>query len=219
MTEDTLGSALLLGYGTTSADGNYRSSFQKTAPAAISGALVLCFFGTSSVSALPKPSQQIIVSGSTHSSGLYARVHQSEVVAGSTNQIREFHRRSGLSWENIARTFRVDRRTVHLWASGRPMRAIQAEKLGRIMSVLPKLDRGSPSATRDFLLMTSIEGKLLVEYIEEGRFTEIAAATLVPARANRWTQTRRPPRLPVDTAKARRDLPLPELLGGEDNEV
>lgn len=221
MSNDTTDSIFAFANGTTSANtGNHRYTFQNVAVVAFSGALALSLLGTTSVSALPtRATPQIIASGSTHSSALYAQAYPSGSVATPTSQIRELHRRSGLTWEQIAQIFGADRRTVHLWASGRPMRATQAEKLSRIMGVLTKFDRGSPTLTRDFLLTASFGGKLLIDLMQEGQFREIASAAFSEAPVNRWTRMRRPPRLSADTAKLRRDLTLPEMLGGEDDET
>ena len=221
MTDHTSDSFLALADGTTSANtGEHRSRLQRAAVAVFSGAFALCFFGTTSVSALPtRAAPQIIAFGSTHSSALYAQASPSRSVATVNGQIRELHRRSGLTWEQIAQIFRADRRTVHLWASGKPMRAIQAEKLGRIMGILARFDRGSRTLTRDYLLTASVGGKLLVDLMQEGQFREIASASFSESPVNRWTHIRRPPRLSANVAKRRRDLTLPEMLGGEDDET
>lgn len=221
MRENISDSIFAFADGTTSANtGNHRDTLQKAAVVAFSGALALSLLGTTSVSALPtRATPQIIASGSTHSSALYAQAYPSRSVATPNSQIRELHRRSGLTWEQIAQIFGADRRTVHLWASGKPMRATQAEKLGRIISVLARFDRGSPTLTRDFLLTASVGGKLLVDLIQEGQFREIASAAFSEAPVNRWTRMRRPPKLSADTAKRRRDLTLPEMLGSEDDET
>jgi len=218
MTGDFANSVFTLGTGITTASSG-SNSFQKIARTAICGAFVLCLFGTSSISAFPEPNLKVLVSGSTDTSAVHAETYPSRT-ASAANQVRELHRRSGLTWEQTARIFGVDRRTVHLWAAGRHMRPAQTEKLGRIMTILTQLDRGSPTATRDFLLTGAIDGTLVVEFLEAGRFAELtsalSSATLPPV--NRWARMRRPPRLPAETAKTRRDLPLPQLLGGDEEE-
>lgn len=221
MTDYTPNSILALAYGTSSANTvNSRNTLQRAVVAALSGAFALCFFGTTSVSALPtKAAPQIIASGSTHSSALYAQAYPSGTVATANSQIRELHRRSGLTWDQIAQIFSADRRTVHFWASGKPMRAAKAEKLGRIMGILARFDRGSPVLTRDYLLTASVGGKLLVDLMQAGQFREIASATFVESPVNRWTTMRRPPRLSADIARRRRDSTLTEMLGGEDDET
>jgi DNA-binding XRE family transcriptional regulator len=219
MTDQIPDTILPLDEGTTATNVGVRGPLQRAAVAVFSGALALCFFGTSSISALPpKAAPQAIACGSTHSSMLYAQGYSRRAVTSANAQVRELHRRSGLTWEQIAQIFGVDRRTIHLWASGKPMRAVQAEKLGRVMSVLARLDRSSPTRTRDYLLTASVSGKLILDLMQEGRFDEIASASVTEAPVNRWTRMRRPPRLSESVARQRREMSLREMFGGEDEE-
>ena len=213
MTENVTSPAVLLAEGTTS--GSIGSSRNTLTTAA--GALVLAWFGTSSVCALSKPSSQIVVSGSTGASAVAIEMYPSGV-ATTASRIRELHRRSGLTWEQLAALFRADRRTIHLWASGRPMRAAQIDKLSKLTDAVVRFDRGNSTATRDFLLTARIASKPLIELMEEEKFGELAAILPLAAPLNRWNRMRRPPKLSRAAARARREFSLPELLGGDDEE-
>jgi len=57
--------------------------------------------------------------------------------------IAELRRRSGLTWDQLARLFEVSRRSVHFWASGKVMAAAHEEHLQRVLAAVRRLDRGS----------------------------------------------------------------------------
>ena len=213
MTENVAGSSVVL--GDTTSSGGTANSTQRATFTMAAGALLLVFFGTSSVSALTKPTPQIVVSGSTGASAVVTEAYPSGI-ATTASRVRELHRRSGLTWEQLAHLFRADRRTMHLWASGRAMRAAQIDKLSKLVDAVLRFDRGSSTATRDFLLTAKIDGKSVIELMEEEKFGDLAAAMPIAAPPNRWNRTRRPPKLSPAATRARRGFSLPELLGGED---
>jgi hypothetical protein len=215
MTENVASSSVVQSDSTTS--GGTANSLQRVTVTVAAGALALAFFGTSSVSALARPTPQIVVSGSTGASAVVTEAYPSGV-ATTASRVRELHRRSGLTWEQLARLFRADRRTIHLWASGRPMRAAQIDRLSKLAEAVLRFDRGSSTATRDFLLTAKIDGKSVIELIEEEKFGDLAAAMPMAAPPNRWNRMRRPPKLSPAATRARRGFSLPELLGGEDEE-
>ena len=124
--------------------------------------------------------------------------------------VLEVRRRSGLTWEQLASIFGVDRRSVHLWASGRPMSAANAERLNRALAVLRRADRGARSATKAWLLSPSSRGLLPLDLMREGRFDEIsmpgAAGTLPrPAPLSDSARAARAPLPPDDLIAARQD--------------
>jgi transcriptional regulator with XRE-family HTH domain len=123
--------------------------------------------------------------------------------------VLEVRRRSGLTWEQLASLFDVDRRSVHLWASGRPMSAPNAERLNRVLAVLRRCDRGGPSATRAWLHAPTSRGRLPLDLLREGRFDEIAMPgareTPRPAPLSDAALRSRAPRPPEDLVAARQD--------------
>lgn len=86
--------------------------------------------------------------------------------------IAELRRLSGLTWEQIARLLGVSRRSVHLWASGEPVRASHQERVQRLLAVLRQVDRGSATENRALLLNASADGALLFDVLADGRFEE-----------------------------------------------
>lgn len=124
--------------------------------------------------------------------------------------VREVRRRSGLTWEQLASLFSVDRRSVHLWASGRPMSAPNAERLNRILALIRRADRGTPSATKAWLHSPSSHGLIPLDLLREGRFNEIVmpGATGVlprPAAISDAAAQSRVPMQPADLVSARQD--------------
>jgi hypothetical protein len=114
-----------------------------------------------------------IVNQWTNSGGVRAEISTDRAFASAVLEIR---RRSGLTWEQLATTFDVDRRSVHLWATGRPMNAPNAERLNRVLVAIRRLDQGSPSATRAWLHTPTAQGLLPLDLLREGRFDEIPTA-------------------------------------------
>ena len=144
---------------------------------------------------------------STNSGNL---LDQNPADRGFAAPVLEVRRRSGLTWEQLASLFGVDRRSVHLWASGRPMNALNAERLNRILAVLRGVDRGTPSATRAWLHSPTSRGTIPLDLLREGRFDEIVVpgATGVsarPAQLSEAAKKARSPRPPDDLVAARQD--------------
>ena len=129
---------------------------------------------------------------------------------GFGDAVLEVRRRSGLTWEQLASIFKVDRRSVHLWASGRPMSALNAERLNRVLAVVRRADRGTASVTRAWLLTPDRFGQLPLDLLREGRFDEIAMPGAAnprprPGPLSEAAAAARAPRRPGDLVGARQD--------------
>lgn len=92
----------------------------------------------------------------------------------SSAALAEVRRLSGLTWDQLARVFGVARRSVHFWASGKPMSSNHVEKLHRVLSVLRKVDRGDTLENRSVLLMAN-EGTIILDLLRDGRFDTVLA--------------------------------------------
>ena len=66
--------------------------------------------------------------------------------------ILEIRRRSGLTWEELGDLFDVSRRSVHHWASGKPVASKHDHVIRRMLAALRHLDRGDQIRTRALLL-------------------------------------------------------------------
>lgn len=92
----------------------------------------------------------------------------------SDTAINELRRRSGLTWEQLARIFGVARRSIHFWASGKPMNAANEERLGRLLAVIRYIDRGTARETRMALVTALPEGGIPFELLLSDAFDEVA---------------------------------------------
>lgn len=109
--------------------------------------------------------------------------------------IAELRRRSGLTWEELAGLFGVSRRSVHFWASGKPMNSANEEVLNQLLHVVRYIDRGAGAATRSALASRHADGASPLELLAEGRYREVmqrlgqgsdgGAAVRSPLRAGR----------------------------------
>ena len=127
--------------------------------------------------------------------------------------VSELRRISGLTWEQLAGLFGVSRRSVHFWASGKPLNATNHERLMRVLDVIRDADRGTARSTRAALL-DSREGTTAFEMLADQRFSE--------ARVALRGRTRRVPVLtPLSAAArtARKPLPPDELYDAKSDGV
>ncbi len=69
--------------------------------------------------------------------------------------ISELRRISGLTWEQLGQLFEVSRRSLHFWASGKPLSCANEERLMRVLDIVREADRGSARSTRAILLAAS----------------------------------------------------------------
>ena len=66
--------------------------------------------------------------------------------------IAELRRRSGLTWDELARLFGVARCSVHVWVSGKALNAANEERLGRLLGAFAQTDKNSHRGVKsDFL--------------------------------------------------------------------
>jgi DNA-binding transcriptional regulator YiaG len=171
--------------------------------------LMLAGLGTSAatalpadmVSRLPQPAQQT-------TSGLPVLL-----VEHAARAIAEVRRLSGLTWDQLARLFKVSRRSLHLWASGRAMAPKNEEHLHRVLAVLRKIDRGAAAANRTALLSAREDGLVPLDLFAEREF-EAALAVLGHGQgASRLkspvvteeTRRARTPRVPEELVDALQD--------------
>lgn len=141
-----------------------------------------------------------------------------EVVSAS-EKLHALRRMSGLTWEQIATLFNVDRRSVHLWANGNAMHPKNEEKLGRILSVVLKIDRGFASMSRALLTTPTADGQLPLDMLAAGKFNAVVdavgkgpQATKLNIRISAEERAHRRPLSPLLQAEAER-ADEPPILG------
>jgi DNA-binding transcriptional regulator YiaG len=126
--------------------------------------------------------------------------------------IAELRRLSGLTWDQLARMFSVSRRSLHFWASGKPMAPSNEENLQRVLAVMRKTDRGAASANRTALLGVREDGTIPFDLLANGDY-ELALSLLGPGDGRRISlpkfseeaQAARAPRLPEELVEALQD--------------
>jgi DNA-binding transcriptional regulator YiaG len=122
--------------------------------------------------------------------------------------ISELRRLSGLTWDQLARMFSVSRRSLHFWASGKPMTPSNEEHLQRVLAVLRKIDRGAASANRTALLGVREDGSIPFDLLVNGDY-ERTLSLLGPGDRRRVS----PPKLSAEARAARAPRPPEELVG------
>lgn len=85
--------------------------------------------------------------------------------------ITELRRISGLTWDELATLFGVSRRSVHFWASGKPLNAANEQRLMRVLRIVRSAHRDDARATRTALL-ESRDGPSAFDMLVEGRLDE-----------------------------------------------
>lgn len=122
--------------------------------------------------------------------------------------IGELRRLSGLTWDQLARMFNVSRRSLHFWASGKPMTPSNEEHLHRVLAVLRRVDRGAASANRTALLGVREDGSFPFDLLVEGDYERVISL-LGPGGGRRVS----PPKLDKAARSARAPRPPEELVG------
>jgi transcriptional regulator with XRE-family HTH domain len=144
---------------------------------------------------------------------------ESNEVEGSSPQdtasaINELRRLTGLTWEQLAELFGVARRSLHFWASGKPMNAANEERLRRMLAAIRQTDRGSASENRSMLLQDR-DGALPIDLLKEGRYEELVAL-VAPGPGRRRLK---PTPLSHEAREARKPRPPEELVGALQDRV
>lgn len=125
----------------------------------------------------------------------------------ASEAVHDLRRLTGLTWDQLAKIFDVSRRTLHLWASGRPMTGANEAKLHRVLWFVQKVDRGSARANRALLMSVRVDGMPVTELLRQGRYSEADAV-------GRGKGRRRPPmsELSGEAKRARQPDQFLELL-------
>ena len=89
--------------------------------------------------------------------------------------ISELRRVSGLTWRQLGQLFEVSRRSVHFWASGKPLNTANEQRLMRVLEVVRGADRGSARNMRTALLDAS-KGMTPFDMLITQRFDEARVA-------------------------------------------
>lgn len=85
--------------------------------------------------------------------------------------VLEVRRVSGLTWEQLADLFSVSRRSVHAWASGKPLSASNENRLMRVLEIVRLADRGNARTNRSAFLEVR-QGTSTIELLAAEKYSE-----------------------------------------------
>jgi len=165
----------------------------------------LSTFGTAARSLSIEDLGRVLVPPQTSSAAWTSDEEEPEPMnAGAA--ISELRRLAGLTWEQLARVFGVARRSLHFWASGKPINATNEERLRRLLAVVRQADRGAADTNRA-MLFRDHDGVLPIDLLTEARFDEFLALVGTGPGRRRLELT------PLSAeARAARKPPAPEEL-------
>jgi DNA-binding transcriptional regulator YiaG len=121
-------------------------------------------------------------------------------------KIAEARHISGLTWDELARVMSASRRSLHLWANGGAINAVNEERLARLLGALRAIDRGTGSANRVAIFGEDKTGRIHFDLLVDGRFDEF---TEILGRGDGKRRVSRPAPLPP---RANREPPPPAVL-------
>jgi transcriptional regulator with XRE-family HTH domain len=88
----------------------------------------------------------------------------------------ELRRLTGFTWEELASLVGVDRRTLHNWTQGGPVRSVSQERLAELLRVMLSIDRGTAEANRIALNRPDpLLGVTGLQLLTEERFADAQA--------------------------------------------
>jgi hypothetical protein len=116
----------------------------------------------------------IATGSSGQSVGIYHSLVSTYILPKSTRvSINKIKTISGLTWDQLAKIFQVSRRSVHFWASGKPLSPFNEELVRRLLETLLLIDRGSADLTRNALLRSHQSSDSAFDLLVAGRFQKV----------------------------------------------
>ncbi len=162
----------------------------------------------------------IIFSGSITSAGsgeipLLKDSILAENGAISTSQaLSEVRMISGLTWDEIGKLFHVSRRSVHFWASGKPMNSMNEKFLMKVLDFFRRVDRGNARGNRAVIFQPH-DGRIPFDLISEKNFT--GAEQLLGRGVGRKESI--PSRIDYDERILRSPLPPEQLVDAMNDRI
>jgi hypothetical protein len=87
--------------------------------------------------------------------------------------IHELKKLSGLTWEQLAKIFNVSRRSLHFWASGKPINPFNEGCLRSLLATIRYIDRGGSDINRGALLQPQQGSIIPLDLLIAGRYEEV----------------------------------------------
>ena len=197
--------------GSTSAAGAMRPSGRATW-LIVQGPL--CVPGTAAMTAFIEDLENLQVPPPQTSSGRDTDDPAESPTQDTASAVAELRRLSGLTWEQLAELLRVARRSLHFWASGKPMNAANEEHLRRVLAAVRQTDRGS-SADNRTMLLEDRQGVIPVDLLAAGEYEDYVAVIGAGRGRPRLGEAPLSPR----TRDDRKPRPPEELVGALQDKV
>jgi DNA-binding transcriptional regulator YiaG len=184
-------------------------------PPILVGVLLAGFANTTTVP-VPNELPSTVVYVLEHSTTAGATVANESMAAA---QIGELRRLTGFTWDQLANLFGLSRRSLHFWASGKPMASANEEHLLRLLATIRKLDRGSASQNRTLLLTASSSGEVPMDLLVARQYERalqiigegISQPRATPSPLSKAARDARRPRPPAELVAALQDSVHREL--------
>jgi len=148
-------------------------------------------------------------------------VESPETVEETRSAIHELRKLSGLTWDQLAKLFNLTRRSLHFWASGKPLSAHSEQALWRMLGTIQFINRGSASQNRQALFQPIQDGTIPFDLLVTGqheRVREILGCGYAPQKPElkplsaEEQRLRRPPK-PEDLVDALQDPIHRDIVG------
>jgi transcriptional regulator with XRE-family HTH domain len=82
--------------------------------------------------------------------------------------LQEIKTTTGLTWQQLARVFKVTQRSLHLWMDGEALDPVHLERLYRVLTIVRKLPYSESFQNRTFLLSPQADGTILLDLLVAG---------------------------------------------------
>jgi DNA-binding transcriptional regulator YiaG len=117
--------------------------------------------------------QNLLAASEMTTSGLTLPSTNSNSVETTRIALNQLRKLSGLTWDQLARLFNVSRRSLHSWASGKPLSRFNEEQLNRLLATVQYINWGSASLNRSLLLTPGTDSRLPFDLLVIGEYEEV----------------------------------------------
>ena len=150
----------------------------------------------------------------TSSPSMESRGKSTNDAESTRRAISELRRLSGLTWDQLGELFHVSRRSVHFWASGKPMNVSNEQRVAQILDAIRAVDRGDARSTRAALLEVK-DGVSAFSLLIDGQFDSVRAMLGSGSPRPTYAHTQ----LSATAKAARKPLPPGELIDAQNERI
>jgi hypothetical protein len=104
--------------------------------------------------------------------------------ASLSSAIYDVRRLTGLTWDELATLFKVNRRSVHYWANGGTLKPHHARHLSCVLDTVRQFERRGAALARLALLTPNAEGVRPIDLLAQGRYTNAVVLFNSTPRSN-----------------------------------